>query len=325
MNLANALNTGWMWKCRPEARAYRRATNAVTQTQAALLEDIISRNQSTVYGLQHGFNRIRTSRDFQQCVPLSNYNTYAEFIHRISEGEANVLTREPVRLFEPTSGTTGGEKLIPYTKSLSRQFRRAVSAWIADILCLRPAVRRGRAYWSISPAFGGSRTTVGGIPIGFEEDAAYLGGIERLFLKKLLIVPPVVARIRSIENFRYCTLLHLLQAEDLSLISVWNPTFLTALLEPLEAWIDRICFDIRNGSLSLPTPGNVDPPKQLCPKVNIRRTHQLASIFRSSLSLSEKLQRIWPQLALISCWADAGCGKVCAQGKRAFSFGGDPP
>src|SRR5262249_10102374 len=151
-------------------------------------------------------------------------------------------------LLERRSGTTGGEKLIPYTDSLRRQFQRGVAAWMADLLWRRPAVRRGRAYWSISPAFGPSRRSAGGIPIGFDDDAAYLGTLEQVALRHLLVVPPLVARLPDLTTFRYRTLLYLLQAEDLTLISVWNPTFLTALLAPLEEWHSRLVSDLRRGT-----------------------------------------------------------------------------
>jgi hypothetical protein len=320
MNLANALNTAWMWKCRGELRVFRRATSAVVQTQAAVLEEIVSRNRRTTYGVRHGFSNIRTPREFQSRVPLSNYDTYAELIHRIAAGEANLLTRERVRLLEPTSGTTRGEKLIPYTKSLRRQFQRAIAAWIADLMQHRPAVRRGRAYWSISPAFGQPRRTTGGIPVGFDDDTAYLGRLERFAARKLLVVPPDIAKMPDIENFRYCTLLHLLQADDLSLISVWSPTFLSALLEPLQEWGGRICHDLRNGSLSLPIRENSEVLGQLRPHAgaNNWRTNQLESILRSSLSLPEQLRQVWPRLALISCWTDAAAAGYVGELQKLF-------
>src|SRR5262249_5236390 len=151
-------------------------------------------------------------------------------------GRRGVLTREPVTLLEPTSGSVRGEKLIPYTASLRRQFQRALAVWIADLFRHRPALRRGRAYWSLSPALGPPRRSAGGIPIGFDDDTAYLGTLERCAVQRLLVVPPGVARLADMDAFRYATLLGLLRAEDLALISVWNPTFLTALFAPLEAW-----------------------------------------------------------------------------------------
>ena len=84
------------------------------------------------------------------------------------------MTAEPVTLLEPTSGARSGEKLIPYTASLRRQFQRAVSAWIADLFwhaagCGRPGLLVD------SPALGLQRQSSGGIPIGFEDDASYSG------------------------------------------------------------------------------------------------------------------------------------------------------
>ena len=320
MNRANALNTAWMWKCRGELRAFRRATIAVAQTQKAVLAEIVSRNQTTEYGVKHGFGEIKTPEEFQNRVPLSTYDTYVDSVRRIAAGEANVLTRERVRLLEPTSGTTSGEKLIPYTKSLAQQFQRAIAPWIADLMYNFPAARRGRAYWSISPAFGAARKTSSGIPIGFDDDTAYLGRLERFAAKRLLVVPASIAQLANMENFRYCTLLYLLQAEDLSLISVWSPTFLSALLEPLEKWGDQIYYDLRHGSLSLPTPTNAKIRKQLCPHsvANIKRSDQLSSILRGSRSLPEKLCQIWPQLALISCWTDAAAARHVDEVREMF-------
>src|SRR5262249_56035540 len=171
---------------------------------------------------------------FEGAVRLGSYEDFSGPIGLIASGVPNVLTREPVRLLEPTSGTSGGEKLIPYTAGLRRQFQRGVAAWIADLFRRRPAVRRGRAYWSISPALGPPRKSAGGIPIGFADDAAYLGSLGQWALRKLLVTSPSVAQLSDIRAFRYGTLLSLLSAVDLSLISVWSPTFLTALLAPLH-------------------------------------------------------------------------------------------
>ena len=134
MRSANALNTVWMWKCRSELRSFRQATHAVAQTQFAVLQKIVSRNQATEFGVRYGFGGIRSPKEFQERVPLADYGCYEDSIQRIAAGEQNVLTRERVRLLEPTSGSTCGEKLIPYTRSLRAEFRRAVSPWIADLM-----------------------------------------------------------------------------------------------------------------------------------------------------------------------------------------------
>jgi len=195
-----------------------------------------------------------------------------------------------------TSGTTGGEKLIPYTDSLRRQFQRAIAVWIADLFRHRPAVRRGRAYWSISPVLGPPRRTAGGIAIGFDDDAADLGALEHFALERLLVVPSEVSRLADMESWRYRTLLHLLGAEDLSLVSIWNPTFLPALLAPLEEWAERLGRDL---------------PER-------RRAAFVQPILASSLPLADKLRHLWPRLALISCWADAAASNGLYELRELF-------
>jgi hypothetical protein len=311
VGLAWLLNTTWMVACSREARAFRNATQHVAESQTDVLASILQRNRDTEFGRTHCFGRIDGPRAYQQQVPLSRYEDYAEAVGRIAAGSGSVLTRDRIELLEPTSGTTGGEKLIPYTASLRRQFQRAVAAWIADLFQNRPMLRQGRAYWSISPAFGPPRQTSSGIPIGFEDDAAYLGTMERWLLKKLLVVPAEVARLTDIKSFRYCTLWFLLRAADLTLMSVWSPMFLLALLAPLEAWHDRLCFDLDHGRPQPPTPLPETLAKRfMCGGWGERtRAAELREVFRANLSLPERLRLIWPRLGIISCWADANAAR----------------
>ena len=286
--LPACLNYAWMLSCRGELRAYHRATRDVENAQWKLLREILQRNGATEYGRLHGFGSIRDAREFQDRVPTADYEQLQPWIQRIAAGERNVLTRDPVRLLEPTSGTSGGEKLIPYSAPLRRQFQRGVSAWIADLFTHRLAVRRGRAYWSLSPPLGPKRHSLGGIPIGFDDDSAYLSGVQRRLVERVLVTPPASSRMADLEGLRYDTLRCLLAAADLSLISVWSPTFLTALLAPLPEWADRICFDLEHES-----------------RQGARRAAELRAIFHGASNLAEQLQQIWPHLALISCWTDS--------------------
>lgn len=300
MGFAWMCNTVWMMACAREAGGFDRATRSVAKAQIDVLLAIIRRNRETAFGRTHRFSAIDSPRAFQEQVPLSRYEDYAESIGRIANGERGVLIDEPVELLEPTSGTTCGERLVPYTASLRRQFQRAVAAWIFDLFRNRPQLLYGRAYWSISPAMRSSRRTEGGIPIGFEDDADYLRTAERWMLKRLLVVPAEVARSNSMEAFRYATLRYLLAADDLTLISVWSPTFLTALLGPLDIWQDRLCFELGRQWQTR------------------RRAAELKEIFASSLETAEKLKRIWPRLALVSCWADAGASRYLPELQKLF-------
>jgi len=292
-------NTAWMLTCAREARAFANATRHVVETQAEVLVSMLRRNRNTEFGWAHDFHKIDGTQVYRQRVPLSRYEDYAEAIGRIGVGKHGVLTHDRVELLEPTSGTTGGEKLIPCTAALRRQFQRAVAAWVADLFRHRPSLRQGRAYWSISPAFESGRRTSGGIPIGFDNDAEYLGAAGRWLLKRLLVVPAELARLADIDQFRYRTLWHLLRAPDLTLMSVWSPTFLPTLIASLEVWHDQLCFDLEQ-----------------CGETT--RAADLRRIFHAPDSLAEKLRRIWPRLALVSCWADADSARYLRQLRGLF-------
>src|SRR5438105_2122006 len=123
---AGWLNSVWMLAAAREAGAFRRATRHVARTQATLLADIVRVNCNTVFGRTHGFRRIDSPSEFQRRVPLSGYDDYTAAIQRIAAGNVGELMADAVETLQPTSGSTGGEKLIPYTATLRRQFQRAV-------------------------------------------------------------------------------------------------------------------------------------------------------------------------------------------------------
>src|SRR6476661_5570169 len=133
MSLTYLFNTCWMAGCYREARAFDRASQNVRRTQALLLERILRQNRETWFGCKHGFARIHDEREFQNAVPIATYSDFVNDVDRIAAGERNVLTAEDVQLFEPTGGSSSGEKLIPYTPGLRRSFLRAVRTWIWDL------------------------------------------------------------------------------------------------------------------------------------------------------------------------------------------------
>src|SRR5688572_9028586 len=128
------------------------ALNDPRAAQERILFRYLLDNADTAFGRRHGFTLIRSVADYQARVPLSTYDDFAPYVDRIRAGEAGVLTREPVRRLVPSSGSTRAEKLIPYTDTLAREFRRGIGPWVFDLYRRDPKLLGGRAYWSVSPA-----------------------------------------------------------------------------------------------------------------------------------------------------------------------------
>lgn len=269
------------------------------KTQTRKLRALISKNKNTVFGKEHHFDKIHDVESFKKNVPIREYEHFEPYISRILAGEKNILTAGDIILFEPTAGTTSGSKLIPYTRTLKKEFQKAVNPWLFDIYKSNRQLLGGKSYWSITPAVAGKKYTPGGIPIGFEEDSEYLGVLGKI-LKNVFVVPNAVARLENIENFRYATAYFLLLESDLALISVWNPTFLILLLDAIDRYIDCLAKDIHDGTLTLPRPAGGSFPAPYTIKPRPKRANQLMKIFTGEDA--RRFTRAWQRLKLISCW-----------------------
>ena len=299
-------NNAWRISLLNDALAYRRATRQVADAQAKLLERLLHQNIDSEFGRRWGFDSMRSVGDYRAGVPLSTYENYQHDIERIARGVPRVLTSEPVILLEPTSGSTGPTKLVPYTRSLKAEFQRAIAPWIVDMLAQHPGVQWGQSYWSISPVVRRDEYRESEIPVGFEDDSEYLGRIGRRLVRTVLAVPGTVRLIEDMDSFRYVTLLFLLRTRNLSMISIWHPTFLTLLLEPLAEWLPQLTGDIATGRITPPSAVSSELGRRL--SVAMRPDPDRASEIEACHSLTngtrEANSALWPNLCLISCWAD---------------------
>ena len=262
--LATAANLAWWATCQPAYRSFGAALNDPRRVQLEILQQTIAANAGTAFGREHDFVGIDSVERFRERVPLRSYDSLGTWMDRIAAGERSVLTSEPVLRLTPTSGSTAARKLVPFTRSLQRQFNNAISPWIADLFRIDPTLLGGCAYWSITPA------TKANDNAEFADDSAYLGGARQRLVNAILAVPADAVRgIEQMDRFRHVTIRHLLARKDLRLISVWHPSFLELLLDYAEAHWDE--FDIP----------------------------RLRSIDRGDYA------RAWPNLSLVSCWADA--------------------
>jgi hypothetical protein len=266
-------------------RRFERAMRSCEAAQSARLQQLIAANTDTAYGRAHHFGAIRSVGTWQDRVPIVEYDDLQPWVERAAAGEPRVLTSQPVRIFERTSGSTAANKLVPYTAGLLDEFAAATGPWLHDLYSSFPNLRGTTSYWSISPATRQQERTSGGIPIGFDDDTEYFGRLERYALRQMLAVPSTVARMPDTDAWGDRTARHLVAAGNLGLISVWHPSFLALLLRRIES--------------------NLDELLEHAP--SIRRTDVRDRLKRGA-TLSEAL---WTRLSVVSCWADgAAAGAV---------------
>lgn len=263
---------------RREYLAFTRISDVEAQQRRKLM-DLLVRNRNTAFGRRYGFQHMDSVADYQARVPLTTYEDYVEDVAKIGNGETGILTRDRVILLEPTSGSTAATKLIPYTQGLKEEFQKGLKPWLYDLYTRTPGVRWGKSYWSVTPAATENRYSPGKIPIGFEEDSAYFGNLEKKMMDCVFAVPGHVSRISDMDDFYRETAGHLLLCRDLTLISVWNPTFLFLLLEFMTRERDRVLDNVR--------------------QQKPRRAREVEEALET-----RNYESLWPRLQVISCWLD---------------------
>ncbi len=84
--------------------------------QKAILKQILKTNSKTVYGKLHGFEKLNGYKDFKH-VPMVSYEDIFLLIKRMIDGENNVLTKDKIKWFAKSSGTSNDRsKYIPVSK-----------------------------------------------------------------------------------------------------------------------------------------------------------------------------------------------------------------
>ena len=87
------------------------------QAQKNTLKKLLTRAQNTQFGKDHGFASIKSYKEFQQKVPIRDYERLRPYVDKIIAGEEDVLWPGRPLYFSKTSGTTSGAKYIPITKA----------------------------------------------------------------------------------------------------------------------------------------------------------------------------------------------------------------
>jgi hypothetical protein len=273
-----AIQAGHRLSLGPARRRFDRALRGCEAAQAARLRALVTANADTAYGRAHRFDAIGSVRDWRSRVPVVDYDDLEPWVQRATAGEPRVLTAAPVRVFERTGGSTAANKLVPYTSALFDEFAAATGPWLHGLYTSFPELRGTTSYWSISPATRQAERTAGGVPIGLDDDTEYFGPVERFALRRMLAVPPAIARIPDMDAWATATAQHLAAADDLGLVSVWHPSFFVLLLQRIEASLDALL--------------DAAPLRR---REAVRRRLQHGTVGEA----------LWPRLAVVSCWADA--------------------
>ena len=176
-------------------REYKRANEINLENLKTILED----NKNTEFGLKYNFSQIQNYEQYKKAVPLTNYDTYDDYIERMFAGEKNILTAYDIVTYLRSSGTTKGErkKKIPVSSKALEKYEFDFDHNRKNIIRdyrkkNKDAKRLSIKVYRVSPEESYDKCTLGSELVyhdlyvkGQMIDDEYAGGLDLLFDKDI--------------------------------------------------------------------------------------------------------------------------------------------
>ncbi len=222
---------------------------------------------------------IKTYDEFKNNFPVTEYADWKDIVEE-------KRTKNPNLHFVPTSGSTHKIKWIPYTKNFKEELWKASSAWIHDLYLRYPAIKKGTHYWSLSWLPQELRETQK------NNDLDFFAGVEKYLLEQTMALDEGAANLPTLKDSMRESLLSLIEKE-VTLISVWSPTFLLEILDQLISDKEFFIYKVKDKA-----------------KVHaIQEAHTLDA---------KLLKILFPDLIVISSWATSSSKPYAERLQRLF-------
>ena len=280
--------------------------------QERLLLDILQSAESCEIGRLHDFGSIRSVKEFQQRMPLTDWHDVEPYSDRMVAGAEDLLFPGRPQQFVKTSGTTGKDKLIPESKmsdaarALIQKLRMAQYLQAAPVLktilanpkdasrCLLPLTNA--PVWSKTES-GIPCVSASGLTIGQT-------GMDHLMAFPLFIL------LNSDEHARdYLIMRFAIESPDIQLIAGNNAGRLTALVRMAQSHMEELLNDIEQGTAAVWE--QIDPAirEKLTPwlQPNPERAKALRELLKEGKPFTPATY--WPALQLGLFWLSASVGR----------------
>ena len=183
------------------------------ELQMGVLRHLTSRAADTLWGREHGFDRVHSYEDFARSSSINEYNDLKGYIQRMREGERDILWPGNVRWFAKSSGTTSDKsKFIPVSyEGLKQIHYRGGTDCVTCYLTLNPKSRifSGKSLvlaGSHAPNLNTPNSLVGDLSAILVENAPKPVSLTRVPQKKVSLLADfeekrdLIARITMTQN-----------------------------------------------------------------------------------------------------------------------------
>ena len=295
------------------------------KVQQKVLKDLMRVNKNTVYGKKYGFKDIKSVEEYQDKVPYTTYDDYAEYVERMLKGEKHLITNYHISKFSESSGSVGRPKVIPLsTRTL----------WVLQCFSFSAPIGCAAKYFERQgkklPAQKGLLTveiTSHKTPTG--RTISCVSGIPLMFLKpiiKFFATSPkeiMFPKDPGAMDMHYLKLRFALPERDVTYLGTIIITVLETMFNYLEDNWQMLCDDIEKGTInpSVRVPADVRAQLEKQIKPDPQRAADLRREFEKGFD-TPIVPRIWPK----ACWVyGMGASNLSVYSKRLRKYIGDLP
>ncbi len=214
-------------------KAIQRYADHAEEIQLEVMQHLIDKAKDTEWGREHDFASIHSYADFASHIPVNSYEELKGYIHRMREGESDILWPGKVQWFAKSSGTTNDKsKFIPVSKEGLKDIHyKGGTDCISSYLAIRP---KSKLFKGKSLILGGSHapnlntpsTLVGDLSAILIENVPKAVNLTRIPKKKVALLSDFeqkrdqIARIAMNKN-----------VTNISGVPSWMMSVLTRMLE----------------------------------------------------------------------------------------------
>lgn len=302
---------GAMAASRKGHMAYRSGLSDIRPHQERILASVLKAVKNSVSGRHYGLTGDESAERFRTKVPVTEYGHWEKLIERQRRTGEAVLSTTPCERYQPTSGSTSSIKWIPYSKQFLAQVDAFISPMIYRMYRQYPGIQKGVHYWSLSWIPTELRSHI--CP-NINDDLNLLPWWKRIFMSLTMAVPNHVAHAPTSEASMFATACYLCAADNLSLVSVWSPTFFLNMLDLIRERREEIAMVLEDGRWGEKRQSLAYLP---CPRSSKGAT--VLTNWKGSLSPAN-LARLWPNLRVISAWDTWTSAAWAEELKRLLPF-----
>ena len=287
-------------------RMQRRIFNDCERVQRTILYEILRANENTKFGKKHHFSKINGIKGFRKCVPITEWNDYAEDMISLEKGEADVLFPGKTEYFYLTSGSTGTSKHIPESsrdtvvREVVGKLKNLEKAVACDIM--EEFLSHNIKVFALTSTLS-SEYTEGGIPIG--SASGRTASIESGKSSDLMAFPATLANYYSGDDFFYMSMRAALFYSNITIIMGNNAAFMENIIKYGEAHAEELINDIRSGGCKLDVPDEVRRGLKNVFVPAPERADELETLFKSGKFIPKYY---WPDMKAASFWLSGSVG-----------------